>query len=189
MEWREKAPRFDPSSIAMINDREFRIYNFGRSLNKGFDEVVNMAREAISNAKLEYYIIPLMVSAGGAVGIIQELRSTPNRGLRFHHREDGLIGGGGGSGARLPAKIAEKLQDTNLFQEVQLRKGVDKVGQLPGGKAGPFWMSDEEIEFATRMKKVGAQVFRSKGGANVGDFVVVRRGKVYAVELGKGKTQ
>jgi hypothetical protein len=47
-----------------------------------------------------------------------------------------------------PAPKGQKLGDTNLVQEVQLRKGVNKAGQVPGSQ---FKMSDAEIDFATRM--------------------------------------
>jgi hypothetical protein len=74
-----------------------------------------------------------------------------------------------------------------LLERVSMREGVDKVGQLAGAK---FVMKlEKEMEFATRMVKAGAVVYRSKQGANLGDFIIWYKGKTYAVEVGTaGKT-
>jgi hypothetical protein len=46
----------------------------------------------------------------------------------------------------VPKEIAEKLKDKNLVRELTLRKGVDKVQQLPY----PFDMSEPEINLVTQ---------------------------------------
>jgi hypothetical protein len=86
-----------------------------------------------------------------------------------------------------PQKLAAALSDTSKFARVTLRPGIGKAGQVAGAM---MHMKDPELELATKLLKKGAQVFRSHQAINVGDFVVIHRGKVFAVELGTaGKTR
>ena len=41
----------------------------------------------------------------------------------------------------------------------------------------------DERAFATRLTKAGAEVWRARGGEGLGDFVVIYKGKTYAVEV------
>jgi hypothetical protein len=77
--------------------------------------------------------------------------------------------------------FAPSTEAASLFRQVAMRKGVAKAGQVAGKL---FEMSPAELEFATHLLQEGAQVYRAKQGANLGDFIVIYKGRTYAVEVG-----
>lgn len=78
----------------------------------------------------------------------------------------------------------ESNVEKTIVKEVSIRPGLNKLA----GIAGKVFKikNPEEEEFALKAIKLGASVFRSNQTKNIGDFVVVYKGQIFAVEIGLG---
>jgi hypothetical protein len=174
------------STVYFIVSGASTVNTFRVAAAKAGSKLAGAALTGAPAASLQAAPVVVVVAEGAVAatpeGVMAALALYAKRNTPPGQTSGPRVSGDGGPGKMTP-QIGEKLNDTNLVREVSMREGVNKAGQVSGSQ---FKMSEDELAFAARLKNAGAQVFRTNQTENLGDFVVVLRDKVYAVEIGTG---